>query len=206
MVYLDPSRTKRSIGEQAFEQVAPGVREAPARLSRNGLPRGRTFSLQLYASCVYFANEAGFPGNPFVHAAPRRLSGRRAKGIEESYPDRIGSQETKAMKQKRKLFDELMEGVDAMQKQREGKLTLRSHEVEDLPPLEVDADLIRDTRERMNVSRAVFARRLRVSTRTLENWEQGRARPNAQAAALILMVRKFPDTLEKLSELEHRAA
>ena len=79
-------------------------------------------------------------------------------------------------------------------------------EVEDLPPLEVDADLIRDTRERMHVSRAVFARRLRVSTRTLENWEQGRARPNAQAAALILMVRKFPDTLEKLSELGNQAA
>ena len=38
------------------------------------------------------------------------------------------------MKQKRKLFDELMEGVDAMQQQREGKITLRSHEVEDLPP------------------------------------------------------------------------
>jgi len=110
------------------------------------------------------------------------------------------------MKQKRKLFDELMEGVDAMQQQREGKITLRSHEIEDLPPLEVDADLIRDTRERMHVSRAVFARRLSVSTRTLENWEQGRARPNAQAAALILMVRKFPDTLEKLSELGHRAA
>ena len=110
------------------------------------------------------------------------------------------------MKQKRKLFDELMEGVDVMQQQREGKITLRSHEVEDLPPLEVDADLIRDTRERMRVSRAVFARRLRVSTRTLENWEQGRARPNAQAAALILMVRKFPDTLEKLSELGHLAA
>lgn len=110
------------------------------------------------------------------------------------------------MKQKRKLFDELMEGVDAMQQQREGKITLRSHEVEDLPPLDVDADLIRDTRERMRVSRAVFARRLRVSTRTLENWEQGRARPNAQAAALILMVRKFPDTLEKLSELGNQAA
>ena len=45
------------------------------------------------------------------------------------------------MKQKRKLFDELMEGVDAMQQQREGKITLRSHEVEDLPPLDVDADL-----------------------------------------------------------------
>jgi putative transcriptional regulator len=110
------------------------------------------------------------------------------------------------MKQKRKLFDELMEGVDAMRQQRAGRITLRSHEIEDLPPLEVDADLIRDTRERMRVSRSVFARRLRISTRTLENWEQGRARPNAQAAALILMVRKFPDTLEKLSELGNQAA
>jgi len=86
------------------------------------------------------------------------------------------------MTKKRKLFDELMDGVDAMRREREGKITLRSHEVEDLPPLEVDAEQIRETRERLNVSRAVFARRLRVSTRTLENREQGRARPNAQYA------------------------
>jgi putative transcriptional regulator len=52
------------------------------------------------------------------------------------------------------------------------------------------------------VSRAVFARGLRVSTRTLENWEQGRAQPNAQAATLILMVRKYPDTLGKLQTLD----
>ncbi len=110
------------------------------------------------------------------------------------------------MKKKRKLFGELMEGVDAMRQHREGKITLRSHVVEQLPPLEIDAELIRDTREQLQVSRAVFARRLRVSPRTLENWEQGRARPNAQAAALILMVRKFPDTLEKLSELDSQAA
>jgi putative transcriptional regulator len=110
------------------------------------------------------------------------------------------------MTKKRKLFNELMEGVDAMQQQREDKITLRSHEVEDLPPLEVDANLIRDTREQLHVSRAVFARCLRVSLRTLENWEQGRARPNAQASALILMVRKFPDTLEKLSSLGNQAA
>ena len=75
------------------------------------------------------------------------------------------------MIQKRKLFDKLMEGVDAMQRQREGKITLRSQEVEGLPPPEVDADLIRDTRERLHVSPAVFARRLRVSLRTFQNWE-----------------------------------
>ena len=107
---------------------------------------------------------------------------------------------------KRRLFDELMDGVESMERHRKGKITLRSIEADDLAPLEIDAELIRDTRERMNVSRAVFARRLRVSTRTLENWEQGRARPNAQAAALILMVRKYPDTLDRLSGLDNRAA
>lgn len=110
------------------------------------------------------------------------------------------------MTRKRKLFDELMGGIESMQQQRAGKVTLRSHEIDELPPLEIDAALILETRERMNVSRAVFARRLRVSNRTLENWEQGRTKPNAQAAALILMVRQFPDTLDKLSELGSRAA
>jgi putative transcriptional regulator len=107
---------------------------------------------------------------------------------------------------KRKLLDELIEGVGAMRQQREGKITLQSHEVEELPPLSVDAETIRETREQMGVSRAVFARRLRVSTRTLENWEQGRARPNAQAAALILMVRRYPDTFSRLQSLEQQAA
>ena len=110
------------------------------------------------------------------------------------------------MSKKRNLFDELMDGVESMQQEREGKITLRTHEVEDLPPLEINAEIIRETREQMHVSRAVFARQLRVSTRTLENWEQGRAKPNAQAAALIMMVRKFPDTLEKLSSLNNNEA
>ncbi len=110
------------------------------------------------------------------------------------------------MTTKRKLFDELMEGVDAMRRQREGKITLKTHTVENQPPLQIDAKTIRETREHLRVSRAVFARRLRVSTRTLENWEQGRAKPNAQAAALILMVRKYPDTLIRLQGLDDRAA
>jgi putative transcriptional regulator len=110
------------------------------------------------------------------------------------------------MTKKRNLYDELMEGVEAMRQQREGKVTLRTHEVEELPPLQIDADLIRETRESLNVSRAVLARHLRVSVRTLENWEQGRAKPNAQAAALILMVRKYPDTLKKLQSLSEEAA
>ncbi len=37
--------------------------------------------------------------------------------------------------------------------------------------------------------------------RTLENWEQGRARPNAQAALLITLVKKFPDMVERLANV-----
>ncbi len=110
------------------------------------------------------------------------------------------------MTKKRKLFDELMDGVGSMEQQRKGKATLRTHEIEDLPPLKIDAEMIRDIREKLHVSRAVFARRLRVSARTLENWEQGRAKPNAQAATLLMMVRQFPDTLDKLSSLTNQTA
>jgi putative transcriptional regulator len=37
--------------------------------------------------------------------------------------------------------------------------------------------------------------------RTLEKWEQGTITPNDQAAALILLVRKYPDTLQRLEDI-----
>src|SRR5207245_11422179 len=88
---------------------------------------------------------------------------------------------------KRKIFDELMEGVNAMKKHREGKLTLRSYKEELTPLPAVDSKFIRETRERMRCSQAVFARKLRINERTLEKWEQVRAQPNKHAAKLILL-------------------
>jgi putative transcriptional regulator len=102
---------------------------------------------------------------------------------------------------KRKVFDELMEGIAAMKNYREGKITLRTYRVEPAPLPKVDSKLIRDTRKKLHCSRAVFARRLRINERTLEKWEQGRAKPNPQAAALVLLVRNFPDTLERLERV-----
>ena len=106
---------------------------------------------------------------------------------------------------KRKIFDDLMEGVAAMKPHREGKLTLREYEVEVDALPKVDSKLIRDTRKKLNCSRSVFARKLRVNERTLEKWEQGRAKPNPQAAVLVLLVRKYPDTLERLQAISSRS-
>ena len=102
---------------------------------------------------------------------------------------------------KRNVFGELIEGVAAMKAHREGKLTLLSYKIDLAPLPKVDSKLIRDTRKKLRCSRAVFARKLRINERTLEKWEQGRAKPNPQAAALVLLVRKYPDMLERLERI-----
>lgn len=100
---------------------------------------------------------------------------------------------------KRNLFSEIAEGLDALAEERAGKRTLRTHEVEAMPAPEVTANELLALRERLHLSRPVFARYLRTNPRTLENWEQGRARPNAQAALLIRLVERYPDTVDRLA-------
>jgi putative transcriptional regulator len=102
-------------------------------------------------------------------------------------------------KQKRSLYNELMEGMEALEADRLGKITLRKHVVEYNPAPGVTADELLALRERLHLSRPVFASYLRTNPRTLENWEQGRAKPNAQASLLIRLVEKFPDTVERLA-------
>jgi putative transcriptional regulator len=107
---------------------------------------------------------------------------------------------------KRDLFGELMEGMAAMKSHRQGKLTLRSFKVEPAPLPKVDAKLIRGTRQKLGCSRTAFARQLRINLRTLGKWEQGRAKPHPQAAALLLLVRQYPNTLERLEQVTRSAS
>lgn len=100
---------------------------------------------------------------------------------------------------KRNLFAEIAEGLDALADVRTGKRTLRTHEVDMKPAPDVTANELMALRERLHLSRPVFARYLRTNPRTLENWEQGRARPNAQAALLIRLVARYPDTVDRLA-------
>jgi len=76
---------------------------------------------------------------------------------------------------------------------------LPSHVVKIKPTPQVTAVELLALRERLNLSRSVFARYLRTKPRTLENWKQGRAKPNPHAALLIRLVEKYPDTFERLA-------
>lgn len=102
---------------------------------------------------------------------------------------------------KRNLFAELTEGMEALRDEREGKVTLRKHAVERKETPNVSAEEVVALRTRLHLSRSVFARYLRTNERTLENWEQGRAKPNAQATLLIKMVERYPDTVERLAAI-----
>jgi putative transcriptional regulator len=102
---------------------------------------------------------------------------------------------------KRDLFGELSEGMAALTEARQGKRTLRTHALEYKPaPKVTPKELIR-VREDLKISRALFAVYLRTNVRTLENWEQGRAKPNAQAALLINLVKRYPDTVQRLATI-----
>lgn len=106
-----------------------------------------------------------------------------------------------ALKAKRDVFGEVMEGMEALGKSREDKVTLRTHPVEyKEPPVLSPKELVK-IREHLRISRPVFAAYLRTNVRTLENWEQGRAKPNAQAALLINLVKEYPDTVQRLASI-----
>lgn len=102
-------------------------------------------------------------------------------------------------KSRRNVFAELTEGMTALAESREGKRTLRTHAVEFKPAPTVTPKELMRVRESLNMSRALFAVYLRTNVRTLENWEQGRAKPNAQAALLINLVKLYPDTVQRLA-------
>jgi len=102
---------------------------------------------------------------------------------------------------KRNLFKELQEGMVALADARQGKRTLRTHAIEIKPAPKLTPKQLVRLREELKLSRTLFANYLRTNVRTLENWEQGRARPNAQAVLLINLVKQYPDTVERLARI-----
>lgn len=101
----------------------------------------------------------------------------------------------------RDLFAELSEGMGALRDRRAGKRTLRTHTVELRPAPQLGPEDVIRVRETLRLSRALFAAYLRTNLRTLENWEQGRAKPNAQAALLISLVARYPETVAHLATI-----
>ena len=61
----------------------------------------------------------------------------------------------------------------------------------------VDAANVKGLRERIGLSQSEFARLMRVSIKTLQNWEQRRCTPTGPAAALLKIVATAPEVALK---------
>ncbi|WII91597.1 helix-turn-helix domain-containing protein [Kingella negevensis] len=68
-------------------------------------------------------------------------------------------------------------------------------------PVFITPEEIRSIRENLHLSQAVFAQKLRTSVRTYQGWEQGKTRPNPQAALLLKMVEQSPQVFQAISAI-----
>jgi putative transcriptional regulator len=60
---------------------------------------------------------------------------------------------------------------------------------------EINPPEIKNVREKLNVSQNEFALMIGVSVRTLQNWEQGRRKPEGPAKALLRIASKNPSAV-----------
>jgi putative transcriptional regulator len=73
-----------------------------------------------------------------------------------------------------------------------GEISLRAYEYEVPGPVDVKA-----IRAKSGLSQSQFAHRFGLSTRTLQDWELGRAQPPSAVRAYLTVIDRFPKTVEK---------
>ncbi len=88
----------------------------------------------------------------------------------------------------KRLIAAMKEVVDHV----EGKVALPVRYVE--IPEDVDVKAIR---EKLGLSQAEFSRRYAFSRRSLQEWEQGRRRPESAVRAYLTVIARNPNAVEK---------
>jgi putative transcriptional regulator len=89
---------------------------------------------------------------------------------------------------RKQQFDELVESMRQAGRIRRGEA--KPSRVTELPVVDVKA-----VRRRLAKSQAEFARMIGVSVSTLQNWEQGRRRPDGPARALLRVAAVNPEAV-----------
>jgi putative transcriptional regulator len=85
----------------------------------------------------------------------------------------------------KKEFKKLVASVKQAGKIKRGEM--KASRVVDLKPMD-----IREVRKKLNLSQSEFALMIGVSLSTLQNWEQGRRRPEGPAQALLKVAASNP--------------
>ena len=92
---------------------------------------------------------------------------------------------------KNEFFEELKAGLTSAIEHAKGNRKDLRTTVLPRPPRELSAKEIVKLRTRLNVSQAIFARYLNISTK----WEQGQGKPNGASLKLLFVAQKNPEIL-----------
>ena len=96
---------------------------------------------------------------------------------------------------KRNLGEEMIRGLEEGIAHLQGKIKLRTRIIDVAPvPDAVDVHAIR---EKSRLSQSEFATRYGFSIRTLQEWEQGRARPDGAVRAYLIVIDRNPDAVRQ---------
>jgi len=90
------------------------------------------------------------------------------------------------------LRDALTESLNEIKAWKRGEVELPSENVDPMPPARIRAirkSLCKSTRE--------FEARFGISSGTMNNWEQGRRKPDATAQILLKVIEIDPDAVEQ---------
>ncbi|HSH28346.1 MAG TPA: helix-turn-helix domain-containing protein [Thiohalobacter sp.] len=87
------------------------------------------------------------------------------------------------MSKQRDIGQEVLDGLRAIKAGKGKRVTV-----------DVNQD-VQSIRERMGLSQSAFAALLGVSTRTLQDWEQGRRQPTGPARSLLRVADRHPEAL-----------
>ncbi len=92
----------------------------------------------------------------------------------------------------RDIGAEILDGIHEIKRYKKGEVSLKVTELSEPSPPQV-------IRSRLKMSQSAFAGLLGVSTRTLQDWEQGRRAPRGPAIALLRIAEQHPEVFVQLN-------
>jgi putative transcriptional regulator len=101
---------------------------------------------------------------------------------------------------RKSLYERLRIGLEEGIAHAKGELNLKTVEVPQAPP-EIDANMLATLREQSEMSQAVFAGILNVSTKTIQSWEQGLRKPSHASRRLIQVFSERPEVVCQVAGL-----
>lgn len=86
----------------------------------------------------------------------------------------------------RDIGGEILEGIKEIKQFKKGNVDLRSWNLKEPSPAKT-------IRKKLNLSQSAFASLMGVSPRTVQDWEQGRRKPQGPAKSLLRIAEQHPE-------------